>query len=71
MTSAWGDFVFDITGDPQFSGEFQYTGTLIVNGDNTVEIVPDDTDSFPDGGTGTISTCDGELNYTLTQAVFK
>ena len=70
ITSAWGDFVFDLTGDPQFAGMFQYTGTLIVNSDSTVEIVADDTDSFPDGGTGTIATCAGELNYTLTQAVF-
>jgi hypothetical protein len=69
MNTAWGDFVAAATGDPSFAGQFQYVATLVVNDDNTVDIVADDPDTFP-GGTGVISTCEGTLNYTLEQAVF-
>lgn len=70
MDTAWGDFVDAVTAD-DFSGQFPYSGTLIINDDDTVDFVADDPSAFPDGGSGTISTCNGTMTLVLTQGLFQ
>ena len=70
MDTAWGDFVDAVTAD-DFSGQFPYSGTLTIADDGeTVTLTADDQSSFPDGGTGTISTCNGTMTLVLTQGLF-
>lgn len=69
MDTAWGDFVDAVTAD-DFSGQFPYSGTLTINEDDTVDFVADNAGAFPNGGSGTISTCNGTMTLVLTQGIF-
>lgn len=69
IDTAWGDFVADATGDPSFIGQFPYSGTLVLNDDNTVEIISDNAEQLP-GGEGVFDPCANSLEYSLEQALF-
>lgn len=69
ITSSWGpEFVAFATGNPGFSGQFLYSGTITLNPDFTVDFAGDD--AWATGGTGTYSSCDDQFSITLTQALF-
>ncbi len=70
IDTAWGmNFVAEATGNPAYSGQYIYSGKIIVNpADNTIQIVGDDT--WATGGTGVFNPCESTFSYTLTQALF-
>lgn len=69
VTTSWGpNFVAWATGDPGFNGLYQYSGTLILNDDLTVEFVGDA--GWTAGGTGNFSACSNEFYITLSQNLF-
>ncbi|MFD2891665.1 hypothetical protein ACFS5J_06525 [Flavobacterium chuncheonense] len=69
IASAWGpNFVAWATGDSSYAGQFPYAGTLIINCDNTVEVIG--ADSWATGGTGSYDAVSGQIVVELTQALF-
>lgn len=69
ITSSWGpNFVAWATENPGFNGSYQYSGTLTLNDDLTVEFVGDA--GWTAGGTGNFSACSNEFYITLSQSLF-
>lgn len=68
IDTAWGpEYVAWVFGNPAYSGQFLYSGTLTINSDLTVTIVGDD--PWATGGSGTYNPCNDEISYVLTQAL--
>ncbi len=69
IDTAWGpNLVAALTGDATLEGAFVYSGTLIINDDDSVEVIGDD--AWATGGTGFYNACSNEIFYTLTQDLF-
>jgi len=69
IDDAWGEFlVAELTGNPGYIGVFPYSGTIIINDDNSIDIVG--SSFFTSGGTGNYDPCTNTFTYNLTQELF-
>ena len=69
IASGWGpNFVTWATGNPAYDGLYQYSGTIVINDDFTIDFVGDD--AWATGGSGEFSPCTQEFSYTLQQGLF-
>lgn len=69
IDTAWGDSLAASQDNPALAGQFQYSGTLTINADNTVTV--DGDDSWATGSTtGAYDPCTNTISYTLSQALF-
>jgi hypothetical protein len=69
IASGWGpNFVSWATGNPAYDGQYQYSGTITINEDFTIDFVGDD--PWATGGFGEFSPCTQEFSYTLSQGLF-
>jgi len=69
IASGWGpNFVSWATGNSGYDGLYQYSGTIVINDDFTIDFVGDD--AWATGGSGEFSPCTQEFSYTLQQGLF-
>lgn len=69
VNSIWGpNFVAQATGNPSFSGQYVYPGTIVINCDNSVVV----TAAAPNylGGTGTYDPNSGIIEVEVGQGLF-
>lgn len=68
-TSMWGpNFVAWATNDPSYEGQFLYPANIVINCDNTVDVITTGTQFL--GGSGTYDPSSGVIDVTITQGVF-
>lgn len=69
IASGWGpNFVSWATNNSGYDGLYQYSGTIVINDDFTIDFVGDD--AWATGGSGEFSPCTQEFSYTLQQGLF-
>jgi hypothetical protein len=69
IATAWGvNFVSWATNNPDYDGQYVYSGTVVINCDNTVVVIGDD--AWATGGTGTYDPVSGQIVVELTQELF-
>ena len=69
VNSMWGvNFVAWATGDASYEGQFVYPATIVINCDNTVDVVTTGTQFL--GGSGTFDPETGIIDVVITQGVF-
>ena len=69
--SMWGTgFVAAITQNPQYDGQYVYSGKIIVEDDLTLTIIPTDDNISGSGGAGTYDPCTNTFTYVLTEDIF-
>lgn len=68
-TSVWGPtFVAWATNDPSYEGQFLYPANIVINCDNSVDVVTTGTQFL--GGSGTYDPASGIIDVTITQGIF-
>lgn len=70
IASAWGpDFVADATANPDYSGQFVYSGTITIDA-CALSLVVESEESYAKGGTGSYDDATGTISYSLGQDLF-
>lgn len=69
VNSMWGvDFLAWATGDASYAGQFVYPATIVINCDNTVDVIATGTQFL--GGSGTYDPGTGVIDVVIKQAIF-
>ena len=69
VNSMWGvNFVAWATGSASYAGQFVYPATIVINCDNTVDVITTGTQFL--GGSGTYDPATGVIDVVIAQGVF-
>ncbi len=68
VATIWGDFVAAATGNPDYAGEYQYSGVLSI--DCLAEVTYSSDEGGLPGGTGNYNEATGNITIILNQELF-